>query len=184
MRKDKFMNFLEEMDYSFSLLPDKRILIDHDEDVDFAEIESIPSDILFKNNGNVYMDFTSLPKNIEFENNGYVSLPEVLSVSSGLKFRNRGDVDLTSLKDIDKEIIFKNSGNITFDYLEYISDKIIFSNEGNVFLGNGIPMLSKGIRFENKGDIIVFNSQLNKDFFIEGIRKQKILNSMIEQTIG
>lgn len=184
MRKDKFMNFLEEMDYSFSLLPDKRILIDHDEDVDFAEIKSIPSDILFKNNGNVYMDFTSLPKNIEFENNGYVSLPEVLSVSSGLKFRNKGDVDLTSLKGIDKEIIFKNSGDIIFHYLEYISAKIIFSNGGEVFLANGIPIFSKRIRFENKGDIIVFNNPSNKDFFIEGIRKQKILNSMIEQTIG
>ena len=184
MRKDKFMDFLEENDHSFSILPDGRILIDSEDDVDLGEIQSIPSGILFKNSGNVYMDFTSLPKNIEFENDGHVSISEVSTLSTGIKFRNRGDVDLGFIKDINKEVIFKNSGNIRFDDLESISAKIVFSNKGNITLGREFPIFSKGTRFENRGDLIVFNNLLNKDFFIEGIKKQKVLNSMIEQTIG
>jgi len=142
MRKDKFMDFLEENDHSFSILPDGRILIDSEDDVDLGEIQSIPSGILFKNSGKGFN------------------------------------------KDINKEEIFKNSGNIRFDDLESISAKIVFSNKGNITLGREFPIFSKGTRFENRGDLIVFNNLLNKDFFIEGIKKQKVLNSMIEQTIG
>ena len=183
MNKNKFLDFLDSEEISFSERGG-RIIVDHSDIFDL-DINSIPPGIIFRNEGDVYLDLiTNLPKDTEFENGGHVFIPEVVSISKGVKFRNKGDVNMESLKEINNEIIFKNSGDLKFDVLDMISVKTIFQNAKSIFfLSEQLPSLNKNVRFENGKDIVMFEGNI-KNVFIDGIRKQNILNCMIKQILG
>jgi hypothetical protein len=180
MTRSKFMDILESEEISF-YEQENRIIVDEPSIFDL-EITSIPSGVIFRNGGDVYLDLvTNLPKDTEFENYGSVFIQSVVSFSKGIKFRNRGDVNIESLRVIDKEIIFKNSRDIKFDLLGKITKGIIFQNKGSIVFGSDdFPSFCEGVRFENGEDIKIFNSSIEK-MFINGIRKQRILNCMIIQ---
>lgn len=161
-----------------------KIIIDEPSLFDL-DVDSIPPDVTFRNGGDIYLDFvTVLPKNTEFENDGHVYVQGVTSLSEGIKFRNKGDVNMESIRSLDKQVIFKNSGDLKFDLLDYINKPIIFQNGESIFFTSGsLPFFSKGVRFENRGDIIAYDQNI-KNFFIPEFRKQTILNCMISQIFG
>lgn len=183
MRKDKFMDLLDGEEYSFFEQGGK-IIIDEPSLFDL-DIPTIPPGVVFRNGGDVYLDnVISIPKGTEFENEGHVYLQGVISLSDGIKFRNKGDVNMESLRSLDKETIFKNSGDLKFDLLDHINVPIFFQNDGAIFFASGgLPNFRRGIKFGNSGDITTYDQNL-KNFFIEGIKKQRILNCMIKQIYG
>ena len=183
MNSFKFMDLLDEEEYSFREQGNK-IVIDHDGDIYLSDLISIPPNILFQNDGGVDLSgVLSIPKGIEFDNKRDVVLEGTLSISSGTKFRNRRDLFLDSLQDIGKGIIFKNGGEIRLYSISSIGEGTIFSNGDSIILsGRKIPKFSKGVRFENNGNIH-FN-EINPEFFIENIQIKEILNCLIKQIYG
>ena len=183
MRRDTFMDFLDKEEYSFTEQGNK-IIID-DPSLFDADISSIPPGVIFRNGGDVYLDYvTSIPKGTEFENAGHVFVQGAISLSEGIKFRNRGDVNMESIRSFDVDIIFKNSGDLKFDLLNNINRPIIFQNRESIFFSSGsLPNFSKGVRFENGKGITVYDENI-KSFFIPGIKQNRILNCMIKQIYG
>ena len=181
MTKSKFIKTLEELELSYFEQGNK-IIIDEEGPVDLEGISEIPSNVCFRNLGEVYLEVLTIPKGTEFENKGFVSLSEATKILEGVSFRNRGDVFIPKIKTIDSSVLFKNSMDISFESIEEISSPVVFSNGMDIYFLNGrIPELSKGVRFENGKKIITFNKDLDRFLSIEGIRTQKILNCMIKQ---
>lgn len=183
MRKDKFIDFLDKEGFSFYEEGNK-IIIDESDLFD-VDISSIPTGVIFRNDGDIYLDYiTSVPKGTEFENKGHVYLQGAISLSEGIKFRNKGDVNMESIRSLDKDVIFKNTGDLKFDLLNNINRPVIFQNGESIFFSSGsLPNFSKGVRFENRGGITVYDENI-KSFFIPGIKKNRILNCMIKQIYG
>jgi hypothetical protein len=183
MRKDKFMDLLDKEEYSYFEQGGK-IIIDEPSLFDL-DIPSIPSGVVFRNGGDVYLDYvTFIPKGTEFENDGHVFVQGAISLSEGIKFRNRGDVNMESIRSFDVDIIFKNSGDLKFDLLNNINRPIIFQNRESIFFSSGsLPNFTKGVRFQNGKEIVVYDENV-KNFFIPGIKDNRVLNCMIKQIYG
>lgn len=183
MRRDKFMDILDEEGFNFyeqgnKIIIDEPCLFDMD-------ISSIPSGVVFRNGGDVYLDYvTNIPKDTEFENDGHVFVQGAISLSTGIKFRNKGDVNMESIRSLDKDVIFKNSGDLKFDLLNNINSPVIFQNGESIFFASGsLPNFSKGVRFKNGKGVTVYDENV-KNFFIPGIKDDRILNCMIQQIYG
>lgn len=183
MKRDKFIDILDEEEFNFyeqgnKIIIDEPCLFDMD-------ISSIPPGVVFRNGGDVYLDYvTNIPKGTEFENDGHVFLQGAISLSEGIKFRNKGDVNIESIRSLDKDIIFKNTGDLRLDLLNDIKSPVIFQNGGSIFFPLGsLPNFSRGVRFKNKGEVEIYNDNLI-NFFIPQINKNEVLNCMIKQIYG
>ena len=78
-------------------------------DVNLQFLKSIPSGIIFCNNGSVNLNsLTHLPEKISFNNKVDVYLNSLTSLSNGINFSNGRNVFLDSLTTIPRETIFSD----------------------------------------------------------------------------
>jgi len=97
MTQEEFISILDKKRYSYEIEGDK-VVVTHDRNVYFYSLTSLPSGVVFKNEGSVSLGaLTSLPPDVEFMNRGRVYLRSLTSIPPGVEFRNGGDVDLESL---------------------------------------------------------------------------------------
>jgi len=68
--------------------------------------------------------------------------------------------------------------------LNNINRPIIFQNRESIFFSSGsLPNFTKGVRFQNGKEIVVYDENV-KNFFIPGIKDNRVLNCMIKQIYG
>ena len=104
MTQEEFIKVLEDLKgYSYEIEGDK-IVVTEDGDVyldsieEWEELDTIPPDVVFMNNGNVFLNFLkTLSTSVEFNNRGYVVLESLTSISPDVVFKNGGEVELDSL---------------------------------------------------------------------------------------
>jgi hypothetical protein len=129
MTREEFIEILEEKGYSYKIEGDK-IVINHKRWVDLRLLDSLPSDVVFRNEGYVELNsLTTLPPGIEFKNVGDLWLDSLTSLPSGMEFNNEGYVSLRSLTSISPGVGFKNEGGV---YLESLIRGWIYTWTGNI----------------------------------------------------
>jgi hypothetical protein len=124
MTQEEFIKVLEDLKgYSYEIEGDK-IVVTEDGDVyldsieEWEELDTIPPDVVFMNNGNVFLNFLkTLPSGVVFMNNGNVFLNFLKTLSTSVEFNNRGYVVLESLTSISPDVVFKNGGEVELDSL-------------------------------------------------------------------
>ena len=109
MTKEEFIKELKDRDYEYEVdVIGGKIVVkegDHQgriylsqEFYNYNKIESIPSDVYFKNRLTIYLSYLkSLPPGVVFENGGSVRLDNVQRISPSVEFSNGGKVSLQSL---------------------------------------------------------------------------------------
>ena len=131
---------------------------------------------------NVYFQGDSLPSDVVFRNRGDVSLTSVTSISPGVEFNNLGDIWLDSLETLSSGVKFNNGGDVNLGALTSISPDVVFGNRGSVWL-DSLPSIPPGVGFKNEGNIDL--SSLMGDWFedwkgnIEGINPPRLLDKMV-----
>jgi len=111
------------------------------------------------------MEIKSLPNRVVFRNNGNVFLNDAKYLSKNVIFNNMGNVYLNSILFIPKRTVFENLGNITHsiksfeidDMDDYIVKRTMacqvrFFNNGDVYIRSATPMVDVVIK--NKGKIL------------------------------
>ena len=74
MTQEEFIEVLDEKGYSYEIEGNK-IVVAHDASVWLNPLETLPSVVEFKNEGDVYLrSLTSLPPGVEFKNEDNVNL--------------------------------------------------------------------------------------------------------------
>jgi hypothetical protein len=93
MTREEFIQILDKKGYTYELVGDKIVIFsgDFNNDIKLGALESIPSDVVFRNRGNVYLlSLYSIPPGIIFDNAGSVFFEFMLeSISSSVVFNNR-----------------------------------------------------------------------------------------------
>ena len=101
MTRSVFIRLLKNKGYSYEIEGDKIVVTNgrsSSGDHAIFEIRSIPSGVVFKNRGSVYLGkLTSLPPGVVFENRLNAELDSLISLHPGVEFKNRGDVYLISI---------------------------------------------------------------------------------------
>jgi hypothetical protein len=99
MTREKFIEILDREGHSYKIEGDKIVVTDGDSEGNFdLYLGSIPSDVIFRNDGWVWLrSLTSLPPGVEFRNGGRVSLESLTSLPPGVMFNNGEFVNLKSL---------------------------------------------------------------------------------------
>ena len=146
----------------------------------FIKLKKIHPSVKFTNNGYVFFSCIvyKIPSGIVFNNKGDLYLGELKKVHSSVKFINdRFIYFYYGTNKIPKGIIFNNRGGVNVSNVKKISENVIFNNGGHVILNRNIKVVfSKGVKFNNKGDII--NVPIYVPKFLD---PKKYLNKMIEQ---
>lgn len=138
MTREEFIEVLDKEGYSHEIDGDK-IIVKKDDNSDreghILKITSIPSNIIFKCEGNLIFPYlTSLADGIEFRNNGRVSLREMKSIPSDIKFNNKGSVWAEELENIPTGFEFRNEGAIFLKNIRSIPSGVKFNNDGGVYI--------------------------------------------------
>ncbi len=171
MTQEEFIKVLEDLKgYSYEIEGDK-IVVTEDGDVyldsieEWEELDTIPPDVVFMNNGNVFLNFLkTLPSGVVFMNNGNVFLNFLKTLSTSVEFNNRGNVNLSSLKTLPHGVEFKNGGYVNLNSLETLPPGVEFKNGGDVYFDSLF-----GGRFDEwEGNI-------------DGIDSKRLLNLMIKR---
>ena len=170
MTQKAFIRLLKNKGYSYEIEGDKIVVTNGrraPDDHAIFEIRSIPSGVVFKNRGSVYLGkLTSLPPGVVFENRLNVELDSLISLHPGVEFRNGGRVWLESLTSLPPGVEFKNGEDVWLDSLISLHPGVEFKNRGDVYLrsitGNWFKYC--------KGNI-------------EGIDPKRLLNVMIKQGV-
>lgn len=93
MTREEFIQILDKKGYSYELVGDKIVIFsgDFNNDIKLGALESIPSDVVFRNEGNVYLlSLYSIPPGTIFNNGASVYFEYMLeSISSSVVFNNR-----------------------------------------------------------------------------------------------
>ena len=112
MTREEFISLLEKNYYSYEIAGEK-VIVTHGGYVDLRSLNSLPSDVEFKNVGGVYLgSLEILPSGVEFKNVGDVLLRSLETIASGVEFKNFGDAHLNSLKTIYPDVKFNNEGSV------------------------------------------------------------------------
>ena len=151
----------------------------YNNDITIVNIKKIPSDVIFNNDRDVKIPYVEeISENVIFNNKGDLYLGELKKVHSSVKFINDGFIYFYyGTNKIPKGIIFNNRGGVNVSNVKKISENVIFNNGGHVILNRNIKVVfSKGVKFNNKGDII--NVPIYVPKFLD---PKKYLNKMIEQ---
>ena len=146
MTREEFIKVLKNKKYSYEIKGDK-IVVTYKRVVYLDSITSLPSGVVFKNEGNVNLPtLTSLPPGVVFRNGGYVDLRSLTSLSPGVEFENKGNVWLESLTSLPPGVEFRNRGDV---YLNSLTGDWLGNWSGNI---EGIDskrllnlMINKGI---------------------------------------
>lgn len=112
MTREEFIEELESIDhYPYEIEGNKIVVTSGDSEGNFdLVLESIPSDVIFRNPG-------------------YVDLLYIDNIPSGVDFRNGGDVRFSSVTSIEKDVRFNNHGKV---YLESIFGSWAHYWKGNI----------------------------------------------------
>ena len=99
MTEEEFIKVLDDNGYSYEIVGDKLVVTDGDSEGNFdLYLGSIPSDVIFRNDGWVWLrSLTSLPTGVMFNNGEFVHLRSLTSLPPGVEFKNGGDIYLESL---------------------------------------------------------------------------------------
>jgi len=136
------------------------IVFNNKGDLEFFHVKEISENVTFSNNGKLkfYGKLEKIHPSVNFINNGDISFEDdIIEIPSGVTFNNIGKVDLYYIKKILENVIFNNEGDVIFNPRQ----KIIFS---------------KGVKFNNKGNIV--NIPINISKFLD---LKMYLNKMIKQ---
>jgi len=117
MTREEFIKVLNKKRHSYEIEGDKIVVIQDDVNlpVVLRSINSLPPDVVFKNEGNVLLDpITSLPPGFEFKNSGDVYLNSLTSIPSDVVFNNGGDVELRLIRSLSIGVVFNNGGGVFF----------------------------------------------------------------------
>lgn len=134
MTKEEFIKVLREEGYSY-IEQDGKLLVFvtgfRREAVYLDNITDLPEDIVFVNDGDVWMgSLTSLPPGIGFKNKGQVCLGVLTSIPSGTEFANKGGhINLKSIKSISTGAIFNTEVPI---FLKSLTGGWFENWEGNI----------------------------------------------------
>jgi hypothetical protein len=183
MTRDEFIKRLEQYGAYFTYEGDQilvrddesqgKIHVDSSNHVDMEKvIDSIPDNVTFENNGNLWFNSVkSIGKNVIFNNSGLVNLESLETITEGIKFRNKSFVDLRNVTEIVSPITFENGAGVyllSMDPKDINSD-VKFHNRGGVaikgFDTREIDLVSSAILFPN------------------GISKGRILNKLLKNII-
>ena len=123
MTREEFTKALEKKRYSYRIEGDK-IIVTYEGNTDLLSsvhlpaLTSLPSEVVFENEGNVNLrSLTSLPPGVRFKNGRNVYLNSLTSLSPGVRFNNGGHVDLESLTSLPPGVVFKNKGPVNLGAL-------------------------------------------------------------------
>jgi hypothetical protein len=93
MTREEFIQILDKKGYTYELVGDKIVIFsgDFNNDIKLGALESIPSDVVFRNKGEVYLlSLYSIPPGTIFNNGASVYFEYMLeSISSSVVFNNR-----------------------------------------------------------------------------------------------
>jgi len=203
---ENFKLFLSGNRYSF-FEENGRIIINHKGIIILEKFDGeIPEGTIFKNQGPVWSDSQKLkvlPEKTEFYNEGDINLEFVKLIKKECIFKNKGFVQAPYLEEISDDTYFGNSGKVLASSCGKFGKNVKFENLGDLEIYSIFSIFtnptekklkesfSKGLRFENSGNI--FEDYLNskphrmlkfKPFNIEGINPKNILNCYIKQIIG
>ena len=107
MTQEEFIKELEKKEYSYEIVGDK-IVVSGDY-LYLNDIRSLPSNVVFVNDGDVYLNsLETLPSGVEFNNQGNINLKSLKTLPAGVGFKNHGDINLDSLKALPVSVEFKN----------------------------------------------------------------------------
>ncbi len=94
MTREEFIDLIEKRNYPYSIEGDTIVFSSRINNIRF-DITSIPSNVEFKNAGDVFMlNLISVPSNVKFNNGGSVFLTRVISIDSSSVFLNEGGLFL------------------------------------------------------------------------------------------
>ena len=143
-------------------------------------IDKIPKEISFNNKGNITICFVKeISENVTFSNNGKLKFYGKLEkIHPSVNFINNGDISFEDdIIEIPSGVTFNNIGKVDLYYIKKILENVIFNNEGDVIFNPRQKIIfSKGVKFNNKGNIV--NIPINISKFLD---PKMYLNKMIKQ---
>ena len=78
MTREEFIEELDKRRYSYEIEGDK-LVVTHSNDVNLRSLETLPSDVEFKNERDVWLEsLETLPPGVEFKNGGDVDLSSLV----------------------------------------------------------------------------------------------------------
>ena len=138
MTQEEFIKVLKREDYSYEIEGNK-LLVTYRGTVALVNIiESIPSDVVFKNRG-------------------HVLLRSLKTLPQGTVFQNLGDVELWELEELPQGTVFNNTGTVVLRIDNIPSSTIVNNGKGIFFGGRKSWISSWGNRIEG----ISFDRLLN-----------------------
>jgi hypothetical protein len=138
MTREEFIKVLDGKGYSYEIEGDK-LLVTYRGTVALGDIiESIPSDVVFKNRN-------------------HVLLRALKTLPQGTVFQNKGDVELWALEELPQGTVFNNTGTVVLRYIDNIPSSTIVNGNG-IFFGGRKSWISS---WENRIEGISFNRLLN-----------------------
>jgi hypothetical protein len=143
MTREEFINLLDNKHYSYRIEGDKIVVNMYNRDVRFEEIISLPDNIIFKNEGDVFLrSLEEFPKGLEFKNNGDIFANSIENILEPVIFKNSGDISLRNVKKISPLVKFENiHGDVYFESL--ITRSLCISDDGCI---NGTRVFNSLIR--------------------------------------
>jgi hypothetical protein len=129
MTQEEFIKILDEKGYSY-VEEGNKIVVDCRGSIILNSIESLPSGVVFMNDGDVQLENVHiLQSDIYFNNNGFIYLSNLYRIPPDVEFTNRGYIWFTSIRSISPDVEFKNEGHVN---LQPLIDGVIDDWEGNI----------------------------------------------------
>ena len=153
MTREEFIDLIEKKNYPYSIEGDTIVFSNRINNISF-DITSIPSNVVFCNQGSVNLQYlTSLSPGVVFNNGGSVHLQSLISLPLGVEFYNRGNIFLDSLTSIPVGMDFDNDGSVylfSLSWSDVIDKWEVFNGWGGNIEGIGDKkllnfMISKGL---------------------------------------
>lgn len=113
MTREEFIEELKKGKYLYDIRKGKLVVTGSSYTVlnVSLKVETLPSGVVFKNDGSVILDFLKeLPDDVVFDNDGAVSLTFLDTIHKGAKFNNNGNVEIWGVKSIPVDMEFHNKG--------------------------------------------------------------------------
>jgi hypothetical protein len=123
MTREEFIKVLDNKNYTYEIEGDK-IVVTYEGNTDLLSsvhlpaLTSLPSEVVFENEGNVNLhSLTSLPPRVKFKNGRNVYLNSLTSLPPVTEFNNGGHVDLESLTSLPPGTQFNNNEDVNLKSL-------------------------------------------------------------------
>jgi hypothetical protein len=129
MTQKEFKKVLDDKEYSYKIEGDK-IIITKEWGVFLNDIDSLPSGVVFMNDGDVHLvNVQVLQSHVYFDNGGEVHLDSLYRIPPDVKFRNRGYIWFSSIRSISPGVEFMSNNHVN---LQPLIDGVIDDWEGNI----------------------------------------------------